>query len=73
MLELDCTPQPKRLLQEAVNRFEIWDLRFEIEEIEEIEESDLTDKPGGLAMRIPSFFLASRMHQSIWDLRFEIW
>jgi hypothetical protein len=40
-------------------------LRFEIEEIEEIEESDLTDKPGGLVMRIQSFFLASRMHQSI--------
>ena len=36
-----------------------------IEEIEEIEESDLTDKPGGLAMSIRSFFLPSRMNQSI--------
>jgi hypothetical protein len=42
-------------------------LRFEIEEIEEIEESDLTDKPGGLAMRIQSFFLASRMNPGVPD------
>ena len=26
----------------------------------------------GLVMSIPSFFLASRVNQSIWDLRFEI-
>jgi hypothetical protein len=42
-------------------------LRFEIEEIEEIEESDLTDKPGGLAIGIPSFFLASRMNPAVPD------
>jgi hypothetical protein len=40
-------------------------LRFEIEEIEEMEESDLTDKPGELAMRIQSFFLSPRVNQSI--------
>jgi hypothetical protein len=45
-------------------------LRFEIEEIEEIEESDLTDKPGGLAMRTSKLF--SRFTDESVDLRFEI-
>ena len=41
----------------AISRFQILDFRFQIEEIEEIEESDLTDKPGGLAILDFRFYI----------------